>query len=191
MELIFATHNQGKLAELQALLPDTIQLQSLTDLNFHDEIEETGQTFEENALIKTKTIYQKFHKPVFADDSGLVIDALNGQPGVFSARYAGTGNSDDNIAKVLKEMQGITNRKAYFISVFCLMINEEIHYFEGRIEGEIITENKGNKGFGYDPIFRPIGYDKTFAEMSAEEKNAISHRSIATEKLIHYITENL
>ncbi|ADX68287.1 RdgB/HAM1 family non-canonical purine NTP pyrophosphatase [Weeksella virosa] len=191
MELIFATHNQDKLKELQALLPETIQLQSLTDLNFHDDIEETGNTFEENAFIKTKTIYEKFHQPVFADDSGLVIDALNGRPGVFSARYAGTKNSEDNIAKVLKELEGISNRKAYFISVFCLMINDEVHYFEGRIEGEIMNENKGNKGFGYDPIFRPSGFDYTFAEMSAEEKNAISHRSIATQKLIHYITENL
>ncbi|WP_322969156.1 RdgB/HAM1 family non-canonical purine NTP pyrophosphatase [Faecalibacter sp. LW9] len=188
MELIFATHNQHKLEEVKQMLPQNIQFKSLTEINFHDEIEETGDTFKENARIKAQTIYQKTGVHVFADDSGLVIEGLNGAPGVYSARYAGTGKSEDNIAKVLEEMKGIENRKAYFIAVFCLILNGEEHFFEGRVNGTISTEILGADGFGYDPIFIPEGYTESFAQMTAEQKNSMSHRGRAVEQLNHYLT---
>ncbi len=183
MELIFATHNNNKVKEVAQILPSYLSMKSLTDIGFFDEIEETGKTFEENALLKAKTIFEKTGKNIFADDSGLVIEALNGAPGVYSARYAGTGKDEDNIAKALKELDGKTNRKAYFISIFCLILNGKEYFFEGRIDGTISTEILGENGFGYDPIFIPDGFSKSFAQMSAEEKNAISHRAKAVEKL--------
>ena len=189
MELIFATHNQHKLEEVKQMLPQHLQFKSLTEINFHDEIEETGTTFVENARIKAQTIYQKTGVNVFADDSGLVIEALNGAPGVYSARYAGTGKSEDNIAKVLEEMKGISNRKAYFIAVFCLILNGEEHFFEGRINGTIAEEILGEDGFGYDPIFIPEGETLSFAQMSAEAKNSMSHRGRAVEQLNQFLTK--
>ena len=189
MELILATHNQHKLEELKQMIPSYINLISLTAIDFHDEIEETGTTFKENAFIKTNTIHQITKKNVFSDDSGLVIEALNGEPGVYSARYAGTGNSLDNIHKVLEKLENVENRKAYFIAVFCLILNEELHFFEGKVHGTISHEIKGIDGFGYDPIFIPDGYDKSFAEMSSEEKNQISHRYLATKKLNDFLTQ--
>ncbi|MEG0697120.1 RdgB/HAM1 family non-canonical purine NTP pyrophosphatase [Algoriella sp.] len=187
MELIFATHNNNKVKEVAQILPSYLSMKSLTDIGFFDEIEETGKTFEENALLKAKTIFEKTGKNIFADDSGLVIDALNGAPGVYSARYAGTGKDEDNIAKALKELDGKTNRKAYFISIFCLILNGKEYFFEGRIDGTISTEILGENGFGYDPIFIPDGFSKSFAQMSAEEKNAISHRAKAVEKLNNFL----
>ena len=187
MELIFSTHNANKVKEVSKILPSYLSMKSLTDIDFYDEIEETGETFEENAQLKARTIYQKTGKNIFADDSGLVIEALNGAPGVYSHRYAGTGKDEDNIAKALKELEGKTNRKAYFISIFCLILNGEEYFFEGRIDGTISTEVLGENGFGYDPIFIPTGYSKSFAQMTADEKNTISHRAKAVEKLNNFL----
>lgn len=188
MELIFATHNNNKVKEVTKMLPSYLSMKSLTDINFFDEIEETGTTFEENAQLKAKTIFDKTGKNIFADDSGLVIEALDGAPGVYSARYAGTGKDEDNIAKALKELEGETNRKAYFISIFCLILNGKEYFFEGLVNGTIATEIMGDNGFGYDPIFIPDGFSKSFAQMTAEEKNAISHRGKAVEKLNDFLT---
>lgn len=188
MELIFATHNNNKVKEVTKMLPSYLSMKSLTAIDFFEEIEETGKTFEENALLKAKTIFNETGKNVFADDSGLVIEALDGAPGVYSARYAGTGKDEDNIAKALKELDGKTNRKAYFISIFCLILNEKEYFFEGRVNGTIATEIMGNNGFGYDPIFIPDGFSKSFAQMTPEEKNAISHRGKAIEKLNDFLT---
>lgn len=189
MELIFATHNDHKVKEVAQILPSYLTMKSLTDINFHDEIDETGKTFEENALLKAKTIFEKTNKNIFADDSGLVIDALDGAPGVYSARYAGTGKDADNVAKALKELEGKTNRKAYFISIFCLILNGKEYFFEGKVNGTISTEILGEDGFGYDPIFIPDGYSKSFAQMTAEEKNNISHRGLAVKKLSDFLTK--
>lgn len=188
MELIFATHNNNKVKEVTKMLPSYLSMKSLTDINFFDEIEETGTTFEENAQLKAKTIFDKTGKNIFADDSGLVIEALDGAPGVYSARYAGTGKDEDNIAKALKELEGKTNRKAYFISIFCLILDGKEYFFEGRVNGTIATEIMGDNGFGYDPIFIPDGFSKSFAQMSPEEKNAISHRGKAVENLNDFLT---
>lgn len=188
MELIFATHNNNKVKEVTKMLPSYLSMKSLTAIDFFEEIEETGETFEENALLKAKTIFNKTGKNVFADDSGLVIEALDGAPGVYSARYAGTGKDEDNIAKALKELDGKTNRKAYFISIFCLILNGKEYFFEGRVNGTIATEIMGDNGFGYDPIFIPDGFSKSFAQMTPEEKNAISHRGKAIEKLNDFLT---
>lgn len=188
MELIFATHNNNKVKEVTKMLPSYLSMKSLTDINFFDEIEETGETFEENAQLKAQTIFEKTGKNIFADDSGLVIEALNGAPGVYSARFAGTGKDEDNIAKALKELEGKTNRKAYFISIFCLILDGKEYFFEGRVNGTIATEIMGDNGFGYDPIFIPDGFSKSFAQMSPEEKNAISHRGKAVEKLNDFLT---
>lgn len=188
MELIFATHNNNKVKEVTKMLPSYLSMKSLTDIDFFDEIEETGTTFEENAQLKAKTIFDKTGKNIFADDSGLVIEALDGAPGVYSARYAGTGKDEDNIAKALKELEGKTNRKAYFISIFCLILDGKEYFFEGRVNGTIATEIMGDNGFGYDPIFIPNGFSKSFAQMSPEEKNAISHRGKAVEKLNDFLT---
>ncbi len=188
MELIFATHNANKVKEVSKMLPEYLEMKSLTDIGFFDEIEETGTTFKENAQLKAHTIFEKIQKNIFADDSGLVIEALNGAPGVFSHRYAGTGKDEDNIAKALEELKGKTNRKAYFISIFCLILKGKEYFFEGRVNGTIATEIVGNNGFGYDPIFIPDGYSTSFAQMTAEEKNAISHRGKAVEKLNIFLT---
>ncbi|MFV0195508.1 RdgB/HAM1 family non-canonical purine NTP pyrophosphatase [Empedobacter falsenii] len=188
MELIFATHNNNKVKEVTKMLPSYLSMKSLTAIDFFEEIEETGKTFEENALLKAKTIFNKTGKNVFADDSGLVIEALDGAPGVYSARYAGTGKDEDNIAKALKELDGKTNRKAYFISIFCLILNGKEYFFEGRVNGTIATEIMGDNGFGYDPIFIPDGFSKSFAQMTPEEKNAISHRGNAIGKLNDFLT---
>ncbi|HJD86633.1 MAG TPA: RdgB/HAM1 family non-canonical purine NTP pyrophosphatase [Empedobacter falsenii] len=188
MELIFATHNNNKVKEVTKMLPSYLSMKSLTAIDFFEEIEETGETFEENALLKAKTIFNKTGKNVFADDSGLVIEALDGAPGVYSARYAGTGKDEDNIAKALKELDGKTNRKAYFISIFCLILNGKEYFFEGRVNGTIATEIMGDNGFGYDPIFIPDGFSKSFAQMTPEEKNAISHRGNAIGKLNDFLT---
>ena len=189
MELIFATHNDHKVKEVAQMLPSYLTMKSLTDINFHDEIDETGKTFEENALLKAKTIFEKTNKNIFADDSGLVIDALDGAPGIYSARYAGTGKDADNVTKALKELEGKTNRKAYFISIFCLILNGKEYFFEGKVNGTISTEILGEDGFGYDPIFIPDGYSKSFAQMTAEEKNNISHRGLAVKKLNDFLTK--
>jgi XTP/dITP diphosphohydrolase len=192
-QLVFATNNAHKLEEVAAILQqgqdkEPIQLLSLNDINCHDDIDETGTTFSANASIKSHHIYSKYGVNCFGDDSGLEIDALNGEPGVYSARYAGQhGDHAANMAKVLKNLTGITNHKARFRTVISLVWNGEEHFFDGTVEGTIRQEACGTEGFGYDPIFQPDGYDVTFAEMTMAQKNAISHRAIAVEKLVAFL----
>lgn len=192
-QLVFATNNAHKLEEVSAILRQAqddkrIELLSLNDINCHDDIAETGITFRENASIKSHYIYDKYAVNCFGDDSGLEIDALNGDPGVYSARYAGEhSNHAANIEKVLQNLQGVTNRNARFRTVISLVWNGDEHFFEGAVEGTIRTEISGTAGFGYDPIFQPDGYTITFAEMTMAEKNAISHRAIAVEKLVAFL----
>lgn len=188
LKLVFATNNRHKLEEVSDKIGDHFELLTLNDIGCTEDIEETGSTFEENAGIKSKCIYNKYHLNCFGDDSGLIVDALNGEPGVYSARYAGEhGNHAANIKKVLTKLEGVENRKARFIAVISLMWEGKEHVFEGVVEGTIRHETTGVGGFGYDPIFQPDGYGVTFAEMSMEEKNQISHRARATEKLIAFL----
>lgn len=187
IELVFATNNAHKLEEVQAIIGDKFELKSLKDIDCDDDIPETGITFEENAKQKTDYLVNKYGLYCFGDDSGLEIDALNGEPGVYSARYSGSRDMEKNIDLVLEKLGTDTNRSARFKTVISLYLNEKQLFFEGAIEGTIIKERKGAKGFGYDPIFIPNGYDKTFAEMTADEKNAISHRAIAVSKMADYL----
>ncbi len=185
MTLIFATHNKNKVKEVKSLMPESINLVSLSDIDYTEDIEETASILEGNALLKARVIYLKTGMNCFADDSGLLIDALNGQPGVYSARYAGEQKNDDaNMNKVLQELGGTTNRKAHFKTVIALVLEGNEFLFEGIIHGTITLQKQGVNGFGYDPIFMPDGYDHTFAEMDLEAKNKISHRALALEKLI-------
>jgi len=188
MELVFATHNLNKVIEVQDMLTLGIQLVGLDQLGFNDDIDEDGLDLESNAQIKAMHIYGVFGKNCFADDTGLEVDALNGLPGVYSARYAGDHKSDrDNIELLLSKMKNKSNRKAQFRTVICLVIDGQKQLFEGVIEGEITTEPKGNGGFGYDAVFKPKGFDITFAEMDSYTKNAISHRFLAFKKLVNYL----
>lgn len=188
MELVFATNNQHKLKELQALLGSEIRLLSLNDIGCTDEIPEEQPTLEGNASQKAFYIYNKFGYNCFADDTGLEIEALNGDPGVYSARFAGEEkNPQANMDKVLQLMGKIKNRKARFRTVISLVISGNELQFEGIVEGEILTVKQGDQGFGYDPLFRPTGFLKTFAEMDMSEKNKISHRGRAVEKLVRYL----
>lgn len=188
MELIFATHNKNKVIEVKSLINQNINLLNLSDINFTDDINETATTLEGNALLKAQTIFKKTNLNCFADDSGLLVDALNGEPGVYSARYAGEQkNDEDNITKLLSNLQGIENRKAQFKTVLALIINGNEYLFEGTMHGKITYEKMGLNGFGYDPIFMPTGYSKTFAELSLEEKSKISHRALALNKMIDFI----
>ncbi|MDO5615190.1 MAG: RdgB/HAM1 family non-canonical purine NTP pyrophosphatase [Cruoricaptor ignavus] len=175
-EILIATHNLHKKEEIQQILSGDFLVKSLSDYDLNDEIIEDGNTFEENALIKAKYCFEKTGIPSLGDDSGLVVEALGGKPGIYSARYAGNHDFDKNIAKVLEEMQGKENRKAYFVTVLCYYSEDGAKYYEGRVYGNLLNENKGHKGFGYDPIFVPENHTLTFAEMSAEQKNEISHR---------------
>ncbi len=189
--LIFATNNAHKLEEVQHLLEGIIRIQSLKEMQLDSDIPETSHTLEGNAAQKAEWIYARTGKDCFADDTGLEVDILNGEPGVYSARYAGEGCSfDDNIDKLLKAMEGASNRNARFRTVICLIENGKKHYFEGVVKGEIITERYGDKGFGYDPVFIPENYAVTFAEMPLKIKNEISHRSIAVKKLVQYLRNN-
>jgi XTP/dITP diphosphohydrolase len=191
MQLIFATHNQHKLLEVSKLISPNIQLLSLSDIKYAQEIEETADTIEKNASLKAWHIYNYTGNNCFGDDSGLEIEALNMEPGVYSARYAGEHKSDsDNIKKVLHEMSSKTNRVAQFKTIISLVINGEEHIFEGIIKGSISEKATGTNGFGYDPIFIPKGYNTSFAEMSLEEKNKISHRSIAVGKLVNFLNHH-
>lgn len=188
MKLIFATHNKNKIKEVRSLIPHSINLLSLDDINLLTEIEETSATIEGNALLKAKTIYEQTNTNCFADDSGLLVDALNGAPGVYSARYAGEQkNDEDNMQKLLHDLNNKDSRKAHFKTVMALIIDGKDYLFEGIIHGKIITEKLGSNGFGYDPIFVPDGYSETFAQLNSETKNSISHRGIALKKLINFI----
>jgi XTP/dITP diphosphohydrolase len=187
-QLVFATNNAHKIEEVAHKIGDQFDILSLDTIGFTDDIAETGTTFRANASIKSQTIYQKFKLNCFGDDSGLEVIALNGEPGVYSARYAGEhGNHDANITKVLKNLESITDRRARFITVISLIWNGEEHFFEGTVEGTIRHERSGAKGFGYDPIFQPDGYNITFAEMSMDEKNSVSHRARALEKMVEFL----
>lgn len=186
--LIFASNNAHKLREIRNLLENIVEIQSLKDINLEGDIPETSDTLEGNATQKAEWIYNRIGQDCFADDTGLEVEALDGAPGVYSARYAGEGCSfADNVNKLLKAMDGQTNRKARFRTVICFIENGEKHYFEGIVNGTIIEKGSGNMGFGYDPIFVPDGYDISFAEMPLDEKNKISHRGLATQKLVEYL----
>ena len=189
INLIFATSNQNKVLEIQKILPKKFNIKSLKDLNYFEDVPENETTIEGNAIFKAKYIYEKFNINVFADDTGLEVEALNGEPGVHSARYAGTTrNSEKNIKKLLKNLKNIKNRNARFKTVIALIIDSKLHIFSGIVEGYILDSPKGNNGFGYDPIFCPNGFDKSFAELTLKEKNLISHRSFAMKKLIDFIS---
>ena len=187
-KLVVATNNAHKLEEIAAILGDEMELFSLKDINCHAEIPETADTLEGNARQKAMYIYENYGMDCFADDTGLEVEALNGAPGVFSARYAGDGHdSEANMQKLLKELEGKENRKAQFRTAICLIIEGKEYLFEGIVKGAIIEEKRGGAGFGYDPIFVPEGYDQTFAELGNDIKNTISHRARAVEKLCKFL----
>jgi XTP/dITP diphosphohydrolase len=187
-KLVFATNNPNKVKELAAKIGISVDLLGLSDIGCTDELPETQATLEGNARQKARYVYDKFGVSCFADDTGLEVEALNGAPGVYSARYAGPAcRAEDNMAKLLNELKGQQNRKARFRTVICLVLEGEEHYFEGIAEGEITMEKSGTEGFGYDPIFSPTGHSRTFAEMTLEEKNVISHRAKAVEKLAAFL----
>ena len=208
MKIVFATNNEHKLSEIRAILGPSFEVVSLSDIGCHEDIPETGQTLEENALMKAEYVYNKYHLSCFADDTGLEVEALNGAPGVYSARYAAivpagepagpSHDSEANMARLLRELANNNNRKARFRTVIALIEKKDVcpcgctsvklvHQFEGIVNGEITREKSGAEGFGYDPIFRPDGYDKTFAELGMDIKNQISHRARATAKLCAFL----
>lgn len=208
MKIVFATNNEHKLSEIRAILGPQFEVVSLADIGCHEDIPETGKTLEENALMKAEYVYNKYHLSCFADDTGLEVEALNGAPGVYSARYAAivpagepagpSHDSEANMARLLRELANNNNRKARFRTVIALIEKKNVcpcgctsikvvHKFEGIVNGEITREKSGAEGFGYDPIFRPDGYDKTFAELGLDIKNQISHRARATQKLAEYL----
>ena len=188
MKLVFATNNLNKLKEVQDMLPDTIELLSLKDINCFDEIDETETSLEGNAKLKADYITTNFGFNCFADDTGLEVESLEGKPGVYSARFAGEpANSERNMQKLLLDLEHKKNRKAQFRTAISLNINNKKFLFQGICKGEILEKKWGEKGFGYDPIFKPEGYDQSFAEMTSEEKNTISHRGIAVQKLVAFL----
>lgn len=188
-KLVFATNNAHKLEEIRAILGDKVEILSLNDIDCHADIPETADTLQGNAALKAQYIYENYGLDCFADDTGLEVEALNGAPGIYSARYAGGEGHDSeaNMKKLLSEMQDKDNRKARFRTVICLIESGKEHFFEGIVNGSIIRERKGGAGFGYDPVFMPDGYSETFAEMGNDEKNKISHRARAVQKLCEYL----
>lgn len=190
MQLVFASNNKNKIKEIQALVSDTIQIISLDDIGCTEDIPETAETIEGNAILKANYVTEKYGYPCFADDTGLEVDALNGAPGVYSARYAGEQkDANDNMDKLLLELKDKSNRKANFKTVICLNLNGTQQLFTGIINGEIIDEKIGTNGFGYDPIFIAEGHQKTFAQLTLEEKAQISHRGIAVAQLIAFLSK--
>ena len=190
MKIIFATNNQHKLDEIKKISKGQLDILSLRDIDCHEEIPETGDTLKENALIKAQFVKDKFGLDSFADDTGLEVEALDNAPGIYSSRYAGPEcDSEDNMRKLLNDLQGKENRKAQFRTVIALILNGKVHYFEGVIRGEIIRQKEGTNGFGYDPIFKPNGYKKTFGDLSEDIKNKLSHRAIATQKLVAFLLQ--
>ena len=188
MKIVFATNNQHKLSEIRQILGGRVEVLSLNYIGCNVDIPETGSTLEENALQKAQYVYDHYHIDCFADDTGLEVDALNGAPGVYSARYAGDGHdSEANMTKLLNELGENNNRSARFHTVIALIQQGEVHEFEGIVNGQIIRERRGGEGFGYDPIFQPDGYDQTFAELGLDIKNQISHRARATRKFAEYL----
>ncbi|MES2690481.1 MAG: non-canonical purine NTP diphosphatase [Bacteroidota bacterium] len=191
MRLVFATHNKHKANEIQKMLPDPYEVITLTELNLLEEIPETGDTLQANALIKARHVHGLFGYNCFADDTGLEVEALNGEPGVYSARYAGAHKNDEaNMSKLLANMERKTNRTARFLTCICLFWQDEMYVFEGEMKGTIITEKLGTNGFGYDPVFMPEGYDITLAQMDLLSKNQISHRGKAFRKMVAFLNEN-
>lgn len=189
-KLVFATNNLHKLEEIKAILGKEIEILSLNDINCHDDIPETADTLEGNAVLKARYIYDKYNINCFADDTGLEVEALDGQPGVYSARYAGENNdAEANMCKLLANLKEKSNRNAQFRTVIALIIEGKEYLFEGIVKGSIIQDKKGTSGFGYDPIFQPGGYDKTFAELGNDIKNKISHRARAVNKLCDFLTK--
>ena len=188
--LVFATHNANKAKEIAAILNGLYDVKTLHDIGYLDEIIESGSTLEENAAIKAHAIFSATQLNCFADDTGLLVQALNGAPGVHTARYAGPEkDAEQNNNKLLQALSGITNRNASFISVIYLIFEGQSYSFKGELKGTIATETKGSEGFGYDPIFIPLGSDRTLAQMSLHEKNAMSHRAIAFQKMLEFLTE--
>ena len=186
-KIVFATGNPNKLKEIKSAIK-SFEIVGLKDLKITEEIPETGDTLKKNALQKAKYVYDKTGLDCFSDDTGLEIEALNNRPGVYSAMYAGPDcNAENNMRKVLKELEGKTNRNAQFKTVIALILNGEKYFFEGVVSGEVLKEKKGIDGFGYDPIFRPVGYKKSFAEMSIAQKNEISHRGLVVKKLVNFL----
>jgi XTP/dITP diphosphohydrolase len=191
MKIVFATNNENKIKEIQSMLPQNIEIISLESIGCHEEIPETEDTIEKNAIMKANYVTEKYGYDCFADDTGLEVDSLNGEPGVYSARYAGEQrSSEDNMDKLLLNLEGKINRNAQFKTVIALNLREEQYLFTGIARGEITLEKNGNQGFGYDPIFRPEGYQETFAQLSLETKNRISHRGKATQELIAFLNKN-
>ena len=188
-KLVFATNNAHKLEEVAAILGDQVELLSLNDIGCQTDIPETAETLEGNALLNSSYIYKNYHLDCFADDTGLEVEALNGAPGVYSARYAGGEGHDAqaNMLKLLHELEGKENRKAQFRTAISLILDGKEYLFEGVIKGEIIKEKRGDSGFGYDPVFMPEGYDRTFAELGNDIKNQISHRALAVQKLCEFL----
>ena len=190
MQLVFATNNQNKVNEIKSLLGEGIEIVSLKDIGCNEELPETQETLEGNALQKARYVADNYNVNCFADDTGLEIESLNGVPGVYSARYAGVEcKAEDNMTKVLAELDGKENRLAKFRTIVALILNDEEHSFEGQVDGSITRSKSGSDGFGYDPIFQPNGFDITFSEMSMAEKNAISHRGKAVAKLVAFLKE--
>ncbi|PRZ27892.1 non-canonical purine NTP diphosphatase [Flavobacterium granuli] len=188
MQLVFASNNENKIKEIQQLLPVTIKILSLTDIGCHEEIPETAATIEGNAILKADYVTANYGYDCFADDTGLEVEALNGEPGVYSARYAGEQkNSDDNMTKLLDALANENNRNAQFKTVITLNLKGKQYLFTGIAQGQITLAKSGNQGFGYDPIFQPLGFKETFAELALETKNEISHRGKATQKLIDFL----
>ncbi len=189
-KLVFATNNRHKLDEVGEVLKGHLEILSLKEIDCFDDIPETADTLEGNALLKAEHIYNKYGYDCFADDTGLEVEALNGRPGVYSARYAGEDqNSERNIARLLEELKDKENRKARFRTVVALIEEGKVSYFEGKIEGRIIDTPRGTTGFGYDPVFVPDGYSQTFAELGSGVKNKISHRALAIQALIKYLQQ--
>jgi len=186
-EIVFATNNKHKIEEVKAIIGERFILKSLDDIGCDVDIPETGNTFHENAMQKSRYVNLHYGLDCFGDDSGLIVESLNNEPGIYSARYSGSRDMEKNLSLVLYKMQGENNRNAAFITVISLIIDGEEYSFEGRIDGKITEEKLGDSGFGYDPIFIPSGYAKSFAQMSAEEKNQISHRAIAVKKLTDFL----
>ena len=191
MKLVFATNNKHKLQEVRDIVGDRVEMLSLADIDCHDDIPETADTLQGNALIKARHIYEKYGLDCFADDTGLEVEVIDGAPGVYSARYAGEEcDSEANMRKLLENLTGKTNRNAQFRTVIALIINGEEMLFNGIVKGTIATEKKGDSGFGYDPVFVPEGYSESFAQMSGEMKNSMSHRFRATRQLADFLKEN-
>lgn len=189
IKLVFATNNAHKTTEVRNILAPTYEVLNLADIGCDVDIPETGDSFAENATLKSTYVVENYHIDCFADDSGLEVEALNNEPGIYSARYSGVKDDEINLKLLLQKMEGVTNRKARFKTVISLMQNGQNHLFEGVINGHIRHERAGSNGFGYDPIFEPEGYDITFAEMDLAVKNQISHRALAMQQLIAFLKQ--